>query len=118
MDDQRLFAWRKLVHPLCPKRNREPEKKHSLDQDDGEFQMRRDAAPHTAVIRTRLSAPPEPNQRKNKKRRPADKQRAHEPMTEFDDVVDLISMRGSIRGLAQKFIDQREATHICSSLLP
>src|SRR5438552_11085782 len=92
VNKQRLFAWRKLIHALCPKWNSEAEEEHSLDQDDGEFQMRRDAAPHTAVIRTRLPALPEPNQHENKKRRPTNKKRGHEPVTKLQDVVDLISM--------------------------
>src|SRR5207249_1195186 len=116
MDDQRLFAWRKLIHPLCPKRNREPEQEHSLDQDDGEFQMRRDAAPHTAVIRPWLAASPEPNQHENKKRRPTKEERTHEPVAELEDVIDLISMRGGVGRLAQAFIDERKATHTCSDL--
>ena len=59
---------------------------------------------------------PEPNQHENKKRGPANKQRAHEPVTKFEDVVDLISMRGGIRRLPEEFIDQREAIHIWSDL--
>ena len=40
VNNQGLFAWRKLIHPLCPKRNRKPEEEDRFDQDDGEFQMR------------------------------------------------------------------------------
>jgi len=57
------------------------------------------------VISSRMPASPEANQNENKERRPAEKQRAHEPMAELEDVVDLVSVRGSVRGLAQEFID-------------
>src|SRR5436305_7112384 len=78
--------------------------------------MRRDAAFHSLVISSRMPASPEANQNENKEGRPAEKKRAHEPMTKLEDVVDLVSVGGSVRGLAQEFIDQREATHICSDL--
>ena len=93
VDDQRLLAGRKLIHALCPKWDREAKEQHCLDQDDGKFQMRRDAAPHTQMIRTGMPAFPEPNQRKNKKCRPPNKKRTHEPVAELKNVIDLISMR-------------------------
>ena len=68
------------------------------------------------MIRSRLSPFAKPNQHENKKCRPTNKQRAHEPVTELEDMIDLISMRGGIRRLAQEFIDQRQAIHICSDL--
>src|SRR6266480_1123743 len=78
--------------------------------------MRRDSAPHAQMIRAGMPAFPEPNQRKNKKRRPPNKKRAHEPVTKLKDVIDLISVRGCVRRLPQKLVDQRQATHICSNL--
>ena len=105
MDEKRFFAWRELIDALCPKRNGEAEEEHGFDQDNGEFQMRRDAAFHSLVISNRMPASPEANQNENKERRPAEKKRPHEPMAEFEDVVDLVSVGGSVRGLAQEFID-------------
>src|SRR4029453_110409 len=118
VDNQRLFTWRELINALCPKRNSKAEEEHRFDQYDGEFQMRRDTAPHAGVISTRLTPFPETNQDENKKRRPSNKERAHEPVTKLEDMVDLISMRRSVRRLAQEFIDQRGVSHICSHLPP
>ena len=116
VNNQRLFAWRKLVHALCPKRNSKAEEKHRFDHDHGKFQMRRDWAAHAGVVGSRLASLPEANQRVNEKRGPPNKQRAHEPVTKLDNVIDLISMRGSIRRLSEEFIDQRETIHTCSDL--
>jgi hypothetical protein len=44
------------------------------------------------MISNRLPAFPEPDQDKNKERRPSNEQRAHEPVAKFEDVVDLIPM--------------------------
>jgi hypothetical protein len=52
-----------------------------------------------------MPASPEANQNENKERRPAEKKRSHEPMAELKDVVDLIPVGGSVRRLAEKFID-------------
>src|SRR5436190_7318722 len=92
VDNERFLARRKLIHTLCPKRNRKSKQEYGLDQDNREFQMRRDAAPHTVVIRGRVPPFPEANQDKNKKRRPTEKKRAHEPVAKLEDMVDLISM--------------------------
>src|SRR5438132_1649990 len=116
VNNQRLFAWRKLIHPLCPERNSKPEEEHRFDQHNGKFQMRRYRAAHPGMISGWLPPFPEPNQHENNKRGPADKQRAHEPVTKLDDMVDLITMGGSIRRLPEEFIDQREAIHICLNL--
>ena len=40
VNNERLFAGRKLIHAFCPKRNSKAEEEHRFDQDDGEFQMR------------------------------------------------------------------------------
>ena len=78
--------------------------------------MRRDAACDTSVICDGTATFPEANQHENKKRRPTKEERAHEPVAKLEDMIDLIAVRGGVRRLAQKFIDQREATHICSDL--
>ncbi len=41
--------------------------------------------------------------------------RAHEPMAELQDVIDLITMLGNVWRLAEKFVDKREASHIWSN---
>src|SRR5262245_38428830 len=91
--EQRFVARRKLIHASCPKWNREAKQEHGLDQDDGKFQMRRDAAPHPQMIGPRLPAFPESDQHVNKKCRPPNKKRPHEPMTELKNMIDLVTMR-------------------------
>jgi len=56
------------------------------------------------------------NQDVNEKQRPANEERAHEPVAELKDVIDLISVLGRVRGLTEEFVDQREATHIYRDL--
>src|ERR1700692_1998223 len=116
VNKQRVFAWRKLIHASCPKRNSKPEEKHGLNQHNRKFQMRRYWAAHPGMISNGLPCFPEPDQHENKKRGPANKQRAHEPVTKLDDVVDLISMRGGVRRLPEEFIDQRQTIHTYSDL--
>src|ERR1700756_3740884 len=116
VDDQRFFARWKLINALRPKGYGEPKKQHRFDQYDGEFQMRRDAAPDSQGVRPGLSPFPEPDQHKDKKRRPSHKQHAHEPVAKFQDMIDLISVRGGVRRLPEEFVNQSKATHICSDL--
>src|SRR3954463_14934269 len=78
--------------------------------------MRRDMAAHPSMIGCRLAALAKPNQDVDKKSRPPDEQRGHEPVTKLKNMIDLIAVGGSIGRLAQKFIDQRKAIHTCSSL--
>ena len=47
-----------------------------------------------------------------KKTRPSDKERAHEPMAELDDVIDLVAVLGGIRRQADQFVDQGKLIHI------
>jgi hypothetical protein len=67
--------------------------------------MRRDAAPDTLVIGNRMPPFPKANENKNKKCRPTQEKRAHEPVAELDDVVDLVAVGGSVWRLAKEFID-------------
>jgi len=67
--------------------------------------MRRDMAAHTAMIGNRLATLPKPNQDVNKKRRPPDEQRRHEPVTKLKDMIDLITMGGSVGRLTQKLVN-------------
>ncbi len=58
----------------------------------------------------------EANQNKDEKRRPTNEERAHEPVAELDDVIDLVTVLGSVRRLAEKFVDERKATHTSPNL--
>src|SRR6516225_6013700 len=78
--------------------------------------MRRDMATHAGMIGVRLAALPKPKQDVNKKSRPPDEQRGHEPVTKLKDMIDLIAVGGSVRRLTEKLVDQRKAIHTCSSL--
>src|SRR6516162_1550371 len=78
--------------------------------------MRRDMAAHAGMIGVRLAALPKPKQDVNKKHRPTDEQRRHEPVTKLKDVIDLKAVSRSIGRLTEKLVDQRKAIHTCSSL--
>src|SRR5215468_5173697 len=78
--------------------------------------MRRDMAAHAGMIGVRLAALPKPKQDVNKKRRPSDEQRGHEPVTKLKDMIDLITVSRSVGRLTQKLVNQRKTIHTCSSL--
>src|ERR1043166_4236884 len=92
MDDDGIFVFRKLVYPLGPKRDGESNEQHRLDEDHREFQVSGDSALNPLVIGNRVAAFAETHQDIDKESRPADKERAHEPMAELDDVIDLKNM--------------------------
>src|SRR5215467_5101822 len=78
--------------------------------------MRRDMTAHAGMIGVRLPTLPKPKQNVNKKHRPPDEQRGHEPVTKLKDVIDLKAVGRSIGRLTEKLVDQRKAIHTCSSL--
>src|SRR5262249_44058704 len=78
--------------------------------------MRRDMAAHAGMIGVRLAALPKPKQDVNKKNRPPDEQRRHEPVTKLKDVIDLKAVGRSIGRLTEKFVNQRKAIHTYSRL--
>jgi len=47
---------------------------------------------------------------------PSDKERSHEPVSEFENVVYLVSMLGGVRWLTEELIDQSEPTHTSPNL--
>src|SRR5438034_538866 len=98
--------------------NGEPDQQHRLDQNGRKFEVGGNSAANTCMIGLRLAAPAESDQHKNKKGRPSKEQRAHEPVGEFQNVIDLVAMLGGVWRLAKKFVNEREATHrICPNLL-
>src|SRR5262249_58993678 len=101
-----------LLRVFGQKGNREPNEKNRLDQDDRKLKVRRNSTADTIMIRPRLAAFPKTDQDKNEKSGPTGKQRAHEPVRELEDVVDLVAMFGCIRRLAEKFVNEREAIHL------
>ena len=62
----------------------------------------------TAAVKT--------NQDINEVDRPPDKERAHEPMAELNDVIDLKAVLGSIRRHTEQFVDQGKPIHIAINL--
>src|SRR6266436_4844240 len=90
VNEDRVFARRKLVHAFRPEWNREAEQQNGFDQNYAKFQMRGDAAFNTGVVCDGTTAFTEANENDNEERRPADKECAHEPVAELDDVVDLV----------------------------
>src|SRR5438067_13884323 len=79
--------------------------------------MGRDSRFHSVMVCNRMATSAEPNEHENKVGEPANEQRPHEPVAELNDVIDLKSVLGSIRRLAEKFVDQSEATHNRRNLL-
>src|SRR5216117_3087685 len=68
------------------------------------------------MIGNRLATLPKPKQDINKKSRPPEEQRGHEPVTKLKDMIDLIAVGGSVVGRhSQKLVDQCKAIHTCSS---
>src|SRR5258708_27203943 len=118
MDEKCVLSGWKVVHALSPERNGESKQEHCFDQNDGEFQMCRDPTTHAGMIGAGLPAFVEADQNENEKRRPAHEERAHEPMGELKNVIDLVTVLRGVRRLAEKLVDEREATHISPSLLP
>src|SRR2546428_11778156 len=112
VDENHVFRRRKFVHPLRPKWKREAEQKYRFDQDNGEFQVRRNPTAHAGVVSVRMTTFAETDQNKNEKRRPTKEKRAHEPMSELEDVIDLIAVLGGVWWQAKELVDQRQATHI------
>ena len=78
---------------LARERDGEADQEHGLDQNDRKFQVSRDAAGYTFMVCHWVAAFPKTPEDKKEKRRPAEEERAHEPMTELDDVIDLQPMR-------------------------
>src|ERR1700730_18330505 len=111
VDENHIFGGRKFIHSSRPKRNGESEQKHSLDHDNRKFQMRGDTAAHTVVIGQGTATLAKTDKNEKKKSGPADEERAHEPVTKFEDVIDLVAVLGCVRRVTKKFVDQRQAIH-------
>ena len=108
----------KLIDPLCPQRDGESHQQHRFDQHDGKLQVRRDPACHPFVISDWITAAPKTNQDVNKKRRPPNKKSGHEPMAKLQNVINLVAVFRGVWRLAEKFIDQGQAMHTATNLLP
>src|SRR5207237_7219890 len=107
VNEDRVFARRKLVHAFRPEWNREAEQQNGFDQNHAKFQMRGDAAFNTGVICDGTTAFAEANQNEKEERRPAEKERANEPVAKLDDVIDLVSVGRGILRITEKLINQR-----------
>ena len=101
VDQGRVFVLRERIDPLRPERDGEADQEHGLDQNNRKFQVSRDAAGHTLMVCHRVAAFAKTPENEKEKRRPSEKERAHEPMTELDDVIDLVAMLGGIRRQAR-----------------
>jgi hypothetical protein len=107
----RVSVAREVVHPFSPERNCKTNQQNGLDQHDRKLQVRRDTAGHALMIRDRIAALVKTPENKDEIDPPSDEERAHEPMTELNDVIDLVAMLGNIRRLSEEFVDQRQANH-------
>ena len=107
-----------MIDSLRPERNRKADEQDRFDQDDGEFEVSRDPALHAFMIGDRMAALPETEQNINEKCGPSDKERAHEPMGELDDVIDLVAVLRSVRRHADELVEKSEPIHTASNLRP
>src|ERR1041385_1139930 len=74
--------------------------------------MRRDAASHAFVTRLGVAFFSKKPEHEKEKGRPPEEERAHKPMAELNDVINLITMLGCIRRHADHLVDQGETNHI------
>src|SRR6266513_1139832 len=74
------------------------------------------AAGDAFVIGHRMSAAVITKEHINKKNKPPDEKRTHEPMAKLDDVIDLVAVFGSIRRHTEQFVDQGKTTHTAINL--
>src|SRR4051812_7701202 len=116
MDDDRILVFRKLVYPFRPERDGEPNEENGFDEDHRKFEVGRNAAFDSLMIGHRMPALTEPHEDIHKESGPAHKERAHEPVAELDNVIDLKTMLGGIGGHAEELVDQRETIHTAANL--
>jgi len=117
VDNNSVSSWWKFVHAFRPQRNGEAQEQHGFDQNNGELEVRGDTAANTGMIGFRMATSAKADQNKKKKGRPSEKQRAHKPVRELQNVIDLIAVLRRVGRLAEKFVNERKATHTCSNLL-
>src|SRR6267143_3073763 len=111
--ENRIFGFRKLIHAFRPQRDGETDEENGFDQDDRKLEVRGDSTFNSLIIGLGMAAPAESNQNESKIGGPAEEERTHEPVAEFDDVVDLISVLGRVRRHSEKFVDDAETKHTC-----
>src|ERR1700704_637821 len=108
-----ILRFRKLIHAFGPQRDGKTDEENGFDQDDRKLEVRRDSTLNSLIIGFGMAAFAESNQNKSKIGGPADEKRTHEPVAEFDDVIDLISVLGCVRRHSEKFVDDAEIKHTC-----
>ena len=116
VDDDRVLIRGELVYPFRPKRDGEADEENGFDQDDSELEVSRDSAPDPFMIGDGVFAAAETEKDVNEKGRPTDEERTHEPMRELDNVIDLITVLGSVRRQPDELVDQGEAIPHVSNL--
>src|SRR5205085_6464847 len=85
-----IARFGKLIYPFCPERHGKADEQHSLNQDDGKFQVRRDPTGHAFVIGHGMAAAMITKEDEQKKGQPSNEESGHEPVTKLQDVIDLI----------------------------
>src|SRR5437588_63881 len=118
VDQDRVGGVGKLIDPLCPERDSESHQQHRFDEHDRKLQVRRDSARDPFVVSDRITTAPKTNQDINKKCRPPNKKSGHEPMAKLQNVINLVAVFRGVWRLAEKFIDQGQAMHTATNLLP
>ena len=96
---------------LAQSGNGESKQEDRFDQYDREFEMVGDRRFDSFVVGHRMTAPAKPEQDKSEIGHPTDKKRAHEPMAELEDMIDLESVLGGIGRLAEELVDEGQTIH-------
>src|SRR5204863_4685415 len=79
------------------------------------LQVCRDPAGHPFMTGDRVAALTKTPEHVSEKGRPTDEERAHEPVTELDDVIDLVTVLGSVRRHPDQLVDESQTSHISRS---
>src|SRR5438067_472221 len=111
-----IARFGKLIHSFRPQRHGKADEQHSFNQDDGKLQVRRDATGHAFVIGHGMAAAMKTNENIQKEDQPSNEEGAHEPVTKFQDVIDLVAVFRGIRRLTEELVDQGKLIHTGTNL--
>src|SRR3954454_575464 len=118
VDEDRVFRVGEVVHVLAPERDGEPDEQDNVDKHNRELEVSRDRAGHALIIGAWITAAAEADKNVSEEGGPADEERAHEPVGELEDVVDLKAVLRNVRRLAEELVNQSEAINHTAQDLP
>src|SRR5438132_13461006 len=116
VDEDGVEGLGELIYAFGQPRHSEANEEHGFNQDHGEFQVSGNAAGHTFVIGHGMAATVIATEHINKKNKPTEEERAHEPMAKIPEQMDLIDVFVAARGLAADFVAQSTPIDIATTL--